>query len=91
MSELDEIVKKQQKGKKKKGGDMKGAVEGAEEIRLWVSKIGRAAERIFSAALRIILFERIFVIWASDAFWSNRSILARFCQISGFQIKFREV
>lgn len=67
MSELDEIVKKQQKGKKKKGGDMKGAVEGAEEIRLWVSKIGRAA-RIFSAALRIILFERIFVIWASDAF-----------------------
>ena len=68
MSELDEIVKKQQKGKKKKGGDMKGAVEGAEEIRLWVSKIGRAAARIFSAALRIILFERIFVIWASDAF-----------------------
>lgn len=35
MSELDDIVKKQQKGKKKKGGDMKGAVEGTEEIRLW--------------------------------------------------------
>ena len=34
MSELDEIVKKANKGKKgKKGGDMKGAVEGTEEIR----------------------------------------------------------
>ena len=37
MSELDEIVKKNQKGKSKKGGDMKGAVEGTEEIRSWVS------------------------------------------------------
>lgn len=43
MSELDEIVKKQQKGKKKKGGDMKGAVEGAEEIRLWEDHMWDAA------------------------------------------------
>ena len=36
MSELDGLAK-EVGGKKKKGGDMKGAVEGTEAIRQWVS------------------------------------------------------
>lgn len=55
MSELDEIVKKANKGKKgKKGGDMKGAVEGTEEIRSWVSKTGFATRTYiyFGCALK---------------------------------------
>ena len=38
MSELDGLAK-EVGGKKKKGGDMKGAVEGTEAIREWVSSV----------------------------------------------------
>ena len=37
MGELDELAKKAGQSDKKKGGDMKGAVEGTEAIREWVS------------------------------------------------------
>ena len=37
MAELDELAKTQAQGKAKKKGDMKGAVEGTEAIREWVS------------------------------------------------------
>ena len=39
MQELDSLAKNADTRKKKKGGDMKGAVEGTEAIREWVSSV----------------------------------------------------
>ena len=39
MKDLDHITSAIQKGKKKKAGDLGGAMEGTEEIRLWVSSV----------------------------------------------------
>ena len=52
MQELDSLAKNADTRKKKKGGDMKGAVEGTEAIREWVSSVSGLA--LYHSAIAVL-------------------------------------